>query len=530
MLDDDMLGRMIDDLNQSGADFGSIAVVDSESQDLVLAYEAEKDSFPRYAVLNPVTILETAGMLDRLPEVFAISGWSKGGLAADTSIGAGYDGVDRSDRHTRSASLFGQKVTVFSSTHALSHIWSSYGMSPYEQGKPCYALVWEGALGDFYEIDAHLEVHHLGKVMKAPGNKYSFLYALADPTFTLPRGQVRYGDPGKLMALCAYGEQGELSVEERDLVDPLLNHASVLSLSKDDLRDSSYYNIGIRSPAFTRLAKRFSDELFHRFECFARENLTKGYPLLISGGCGLNCDWNSAWKSSGIFEDVFVPPCVNDTGSAIGTAIDAMRQLTGKAKVCWDAYRGQEFVDDGPEMSDVVVRDLDLEEVAEFLVDDHVVAWANGRCEIGPRALGNRSLLAAPFKREMKARINQIKKREDFRPIAPICLEEDVEKHFHWSEPSPHMLYFQKVLNQNLEAVIHADNTARVQTVREDQNPMIHRLLVQFRDKTGTGVLCNTSLNYHGSGFINRTSDLYSYCRTYGVDAFVYNGTFCRFR
>jgi hydroxymethyl cephem carbamoyltransferase len=153
----------------------------------------------------------------------------------------------------------------------------------------------------------------------------------------------------------------------------------------------------------------------------------------------------------------------------------------------------------------------------------------NGRCEIGPRALGNRSLLAAPFKLEMKARLNRIKQREDFRPIAPICLEEDVEKHFQWSGPSPHMLYFQKVRDQNLKAIIHVDNTTRVQTVREDENPKIHALLRRFRDKTGTGVLCNTSLNYHGNGFINRTSDLYGFCKTHGVDAFVYNGRFCRF-
>ncbi|MFI0482816.1 carbamoyltransferase C-terminal domain-containing protein [Actinomadura sp. 9N215] len=496
----------------------------------MLAYEAEKDSFPRYSVFNPVTMLDAAGMLDRLPDVFAISGWGKGTLAPNNSIGAGYDGVSDADRQVHSANVFGRRVRVFSSSHALSHIWGSYGMSPYEQGRPCYALVWEGALGDFYEVDAQLHVHHLGQVMKAPGNKYSFLYALADPAATLPRGHVRYSDPGKLMALCAYGEPGDPTPEERDVIDPLLDHPSFLDLAKDDLRDSPYYNIGVRSPAFTRLAKRFSDELFRRFEQFARRHLTKGYPLLVSGGCGLNCDWNSAWRAGGLFEDVFVPPCANDTGSAIGTAIDAMREFTGEAKVSWDVYRGQEFVDDRPDMPDVLVRELDYDEVAGFLADDRVVAWANGRCELGPRALGNRSLLAAPFSAQTTARLNKIKEREDFRPIAPICLEEDVERHFEWTGPSPHMLYFQTVRDQKLEAVIHVDGTTRAQTVRADQNPMMHALLTRFRDRTGTGVLCNTSLNYHGSGFINRTSDLYSYCKHHGVDAFVHSGRFCRFQ
>src|SRR5262249_44799453 len=104
------------------------------------------------------------------------------------------------------------------------------------------------------------------------------------------------------------------------------------------------------------------------------------------------------------------------------------------------------------------------------------------------------------------------------------------EKHFHWSGPSPHMLYFQKVRDQNLEAIIHVDDTTRIQTVREDQNPMIHALLTRFRDKTRAGILCNTSLNCHGSGFINRTSDLYSYDKTTGGGSFFTNGGLCIFR
>ncbi len=509
---------------------GGIAVVDSETQELVLSYEAEKDSFPRYASFNPVNMLEAAGHLDRFPDVFAISGWSKGGFSPDPSIGAGYDGVARSDRQMRQASVFGRQATLFSSTHALSHIWSAYGMSPYPQGKPCYALIWEGALGGFYEIDAQLEVHHLGQVILAPGNKYCFLYALADPSCSLPKGHVRNEDPGKLMALCAYGEPGTPSAEERAIIDPLLDHPSFFNLSKEDLRGSRYHNIGLRAPAFTRLARRFSDELFHRFERFARRHLTKGHPLLISGGCGLNCDWNSAWRASDLFEDVFVPPCTSDIGSAIGTAVDAMRALTGKAKLSWDAYRGQAFVDDAPEMPDVIRRDLDLGEAADALARGLVVAWTNGRCEIGPRALGNRSLLAAPFDREMTRRLNRIKQREEFRPVAPVCLEEDVEKYFDWAGPSPYMLYFQKVRDQRLAAITHVDGTARVQTVRPHQNELLHGLLRRFRGKTGAGVLCNTSLNFQGSGFINRTSDLYAYCKANGVDAFVYDGIFCRFR
>jgi predicted NodU family carbamoyl transferase len=303
-----------------------------------------------------------------------------------------------------------------------------------------------------------------------------------------------------------------------------------MSLSKDDLRTSKYYNIGLEHPEFTRLAKRYSDEIFNRFYQFAKTHLTERYPLLISGGCGLNCDWNTAWRNSGLFEDVFVPPCTNDTGSAIGTAVDAMREFTGRAKLEWEVYADRPFVDDEPGMPDVDVHPLDLARVAEFLSKDNIVAWTQGRCEIGPRALGNRSILAAPFARSMCERLNRIKKREGFRPVAPICMEEEVSRHFDWTGPSPHMLYFQKVRNRELAAITHIDGTARVQTVSPQQNPRMHALLTEFRVVTGAGVLCNTSLNFNGTGFINRTSDLYQYCKSTGIDGFVYNDKFCVIR
>jgi predicted NodU family carbamoyl transferase len=142
-------------------------------------------------------------------------------------------------------------------------------------------------------------------------------------------------------ALCAYGRPGTPEPREWELIDGLLNRTSILkSLAKDDLRDPPYHDIALSDPAFTQLARRFSGELFRRSGTFARRHLAEGCPLLVAGGCGLDCDWNSAWKASGLFADVFVPPCANDTGSAIGTAVDAMRGLTGRAKVEWSVYAG----------------------------------------------------------------------------------------------------------------------------------------------------------------------------------------------
>lgn len=504
---------------------GSVALVDTDSTRLLWSYEAEKDSFPRYESFNPHNLVEAASMLGEMPDVFAVSGWAKGGLAKNAGIGGGYYGHGSDNPQVREARLFGAHVTHFTSSHLRAHIMSSYAMSPFEQGRPAYALVWEGAMGDFYRIDEQLEISHAGTVMMTPGNKYAFLYALADPTFRLPKGRLRYEDPGKLMALCAFGQSGAMTEEEQKTTSFLLDRESILmSLDKEDMRWSRYYNIGLQHPEFTRLAKRFSDEIFKRFHDFARDKLERGLPLLISGGCGLNCDWNTAWRESGLFDGVFVPPCTNDTGAAIGTAVDAMWTLTGKAKLQWNVYCGQDFVDDEPEMPGAKSMPLDLADVARRLAAGRVVAWADGPCEIGPRALGHRSLLAAPFGDAMRERLNAIKQREGFRPIAPICLEEDVSEHFEWQGASPFMLYFQKVRNRDLRAITHVDGTARVQTVNRAQNPLVHQLLNEFKAITGAGVLCNTSLNFNGRGFINRTSDLHAYCVQHAVDDFVCAG------
>lgn len=507
---------------------GTIAVIDSQNKELVFSYESEKDNFRRYEALTPSNLIQSASQCDYVPDVIALSGWSKTSIATDSPIGAGYYGIKASTVSTKDINFFGKKVKLFSSSHERSHIWGTYGMSPYPQGEPVYLLGWEGALGDFYEITAELEVIHIGKVMVTPGNKYAFLYALADETFTLPKGKLRYEDPGKLMALCAFGRPGTPTAKERKLINFLLERKSILkSLAKDDLRDSPYYNIGVCTQEFTDLARRFSDELFLRFHSFAETHMKKGYPLLISGGCGLNCDWNTRWKESGLFSDVFVPPCANDTGSAIGTAVDAMQHYTGIAKINWSAYAGPAFVDDMPFMENVEVRDLDYEALARLIASGAVIAWTNGNCEIGPRALGNRSLLAAANIESNKARLNEIKGREDFRPIAPICLEEDVHEYFEWSGPSKYMLYFQRVKNRTLTAITHVDGTARVQTIARTDNEPMYDLLVAYRRITGTSVLCNTSLNFSGAGFINRTSDLYSYSCEKGLEGFVYNKRMC---
>ncbi len=152
-----------------------------------------------------------------------------------------------------------------------------------------------------------------------------------------------------------------------------------------------------------------------------------------------------------------------------------------------------------------------------------MIAWVQGKSEIGPRALGNRSLLASPFRASTRERLNRIKQREWYRPIAPVCLQEDANRLFGLNGGSPFMLYFQPVYAPELQAITHVDGSARVQTVSRDQNPALYDLLVAFKRRTGFGVLCNTSLNRKGQGFINRNSELFAYARENEIDAVVVN-------
>lgn len=503
---------------------GTIAAV--ENNKLLFSLEAEKDSFARYERLTPSVLIAGSSYIKDVPDVVAVSGWIKGVHPdSDRAVESGYYGALSSNKKISKTRFMGKQVDLFSSSHERSHLLGAYGMSPFPQGQPVYVLIWEGTIGNFYRIDEEVEVQELGRVMSDPGNKYSSLFKIADPKFPNVPGLLRHEDAGKLMALAAYSDRSAPSAAETDIINRILDSPEpIVNVPKSAFSDTPFFDIGVDSPEFKNLAGKFSDALFGRFMQFAKTKLTEGLPLLIAGGCGLNCDWNAEWENSRLFSDVFVPPCANDSGSAIGTAVDAQHHLTGNAKISWDVYAGEEFVDDVPGAPDgFEMKSLELNEVADRIAKDHIIAWAQGRYEIGPRALGNRSLLAAPFSSETTRRLNQIKLREGYRPIAPICLESEAERLFGRTKPSPYMLHFDIVQDENLKAVTHVDGSARVQTVRHDQNPGIANLLTAFKNKTGFGVMCNTSLNFNGKGFINRTSDLAEYCRSRRIDGFVAN-------
>jgi predicted NodU family carbamoyl transferase len=493
------------------------AVVVLKNRSLLLSYEAEQDSHPRHMPTTAYLLLNVIGELDDVPAVVATSGWSQDETYYQ-STSAPYYGIDDDVVKVRPSMLFGHRTLLFESTHERSHIFCSYGMSPFDQGEPCYVLVWEGEIGSFYEVDERMRICQHGPVVSFPGYKYSFLFDLADPSSGA--GSWRLDTAGKLMALAGFSKKAGPTFEEQRVITRILQDVSPRVNDKKLFKDSRYLNCGVTDPAFRQLVGRFSDALFDVFYSYARAHLKKGFPLLVAGGCGLNCEWNSKWRDCGLFSDVFVPPVTNDSGSAIGTAIEAQYVLSNCAKISWTVYSGLEFDWDG-NMEGFVETALDYEHIADLLAQEKVIAWVQGRSEIGPRALGNRSLLASPLKRANKDRLNSIKGREWYRPIAPVCLEEDSQCLFGVDGGSPFMLYFQMSRNPQLEAVSHVDGSARVQTVSSQQNPPLYKLLTAFKRRTGFGVLCNTSLNRKGMGFINRSRDLFAFANEKGIDAIV---------
>ena len=495
---------------------------------LVFSIEAEKDSGYRYSHLTVPELLDATTNLDKVPEVLCMSGWwplDHHEYRFGSHRNGGYRGVGSEDAIIDAGRLFKGKTDYFSSSHERAHILCAFGMSDLPMGTRCYALIWEGEMGSFYEIDECLKITLLADVMTQPGNRYGLAYGLADPTFPSDGPYPRASDAGKLMALASFSTRTKPTKSEQRLISHLLDGPYAKLTDYDHRYKLPHLNVGLDDPEFRNFAGIFSDAIFSRFLHFAEENLERGRPLIIAGGCGLNCDWNSKWRECGLFSHVFVPPVANDSGAAIGTAIDAQLRYTGDAKIDWDVYSGLDFRHAGEiEFGAYDIFDGDPAAVARLLEGGLILGWAHGKYEIGPRALGNRSILAAPFSNETRTRLNEVKQREQFRPIAPICTMEDAGRWFGCDRASPHMLYTYQATTDALAAATHVNGTARLQTVTPESNAPMYDLLTAFRELTGFGVLCNTSLNFNGKGFINNLTDLDAYARQHELDGFVVEG------
>jgi carbamoyltransferase len=255
--------------------------------------------------------------------------------------------------------------------------------------------------------------------------------------------------------------------------------------------------------------------------------------LCLAGGVALNCVMNARLRDRGPFRDIWVQPAAGDAGTALGAAlwIDAReRASTQRSYVMEHAFLGPEFADDEIEAflrwSKLPYRRLDdvAGAAADLLVADKVLGWFQGRMEFGPRALGARSILASPLHADMQARLNDIKDREDFRPVAPVVLEEEASAWFVNARVAPFMLFVFDVRPDRaaaIPAVCHVDGTARVQTINRRQNPRYYDLLRAFQARTGVPVLVNTSFNTRGEPIVCTPRDAVESFWTSPLDALV---------
>lgn len=255
--------------------------------------------------------------------------------------------------------------------------------------------------------------------------------------------------------------------------------------------------------------------------------------LCLAGGVALNCVMNARLRDSGLFQDVWVQPAAGDAGTALGAAlwIDAReRSSATRPSPMHHAFLGPAYEDEEIEellrWTGAPCRRLaDLpEEVADLLAEDRIIGWFQGRMEFGPRALGARSILASPLHASMQARLNEIKDREDFRPVAPVVVEEEADFWFKDARRSPFMLFIHDVLPEKADripAVRHVDGTARIQTVRRADHPLYYDLLRAFQKRTGVPVLVNTSFNTRGEPIVCTPRDALECFWTSPLDALV---------
>ena len=235
------------------------------------------------------------------------------------------------------------------------------------------------------------------------------------------------------------------------------------------------------------------------------KTMTGKKNLVFMGGCALNSSANTLlWN---IFDMIWIMPNPGDAGSSLGAAA----ALYGKHLDWKDPYLGYDLAGKYP-----------IQKIVDGILKDGVVAVATGKAEYGPRALGNRSILADPRDPLIKDKVNLIKQRELFRPFAPVVLADHAHKWFDMDFESPYMQYTVKCLQPNkIPSVVHADGTSRVQTVTREQHSGLYRVLNKFYLQTGVPILLNTSLNIKGQPLLNDENDIIKWEEEY-------NFTICR--
>lgn len=459
-----------------------------------------------------------------------------------------------------------KKLKLLYPEHHLSHAASTFFTSPYEEsailcidgvGEWCTASIGYGKGKDIeFTKELHFP-HSIGLLYSAA------TYYLG---FTVNSGEY------KVMGLAPYGNPDSqrtkdyIQLLKDNIIDikkdgsiwlnqNYFSYATGLKMTKDkkwekllDLkRRKKESDLKQEHCDFALAIQSLSEEVVLKMAKEAKK-ITGSKNICLAGGVALNCVANGKLLEEKIFENIYVQPASGDAGGSIGACLAAKyiyfenERKIGQGDSMKGAYLGPQFsnqavlkMNEKLEANSNYYERFELlcEDVALLITDGNVIGWFQGRMEFGPRALGNRSIIGDPKNTEMQKKINlKIKYRESFRPFAPSVLEEDAQKYFELETSSPYMLFvapvkdtIRKPLPQNfyefplmerlnldrskLQSITHLDFSARIQTVSKQNNPKYHQLLTTMKEKTGDGILLNTSFNVRGEPIVCSPEDAF---------------------
>lgn len=460
--------------------------------------------------------------------------------------------VDYGIKRKMTLSKLHRDCPVFHLEHHLCHAASAFFLSPFDEA----AILSIDAVGEWNSTLA----------AQGKGNKIEKLFEIGFPhslgliyeAVTQFLGFRPNCDESKVMGLSSYGDperfkktfddiillhpDGSFSINTRYISYHLYGHKRMLSKhfyrSLGEPRTSEDSICEREQDIAAALQARVEEAAIHlATELHKRTNLNN---LCLAGGVALNCVLNEKVKRQTPFEKLYVQPAANDAGGAIGSALFLNHNINNNPRgfIMNHVYWGPEY--DERNMETALKRfnvsyqkhENIAKHVAQKISEGLTIGWFQGRMEIGPRALGNRSIVADPRHPNMKDIINQkVKHREDFRPFAPSVIEEKCRNYFDSGDISPFMLQVYNVRPEwqsKLPSITHVDGTARVQTVSKSANPKYYDLIEQFGKRTDVYLVLNTSFNDNNEPIVCSAEDAVKCYLKTGLDALALGDFYCQ--
>ena len=440
--------------------------------------------------------------------------------------------------------------------HHLCHLASAYYVSKF---KKSLVTSYDG-VGEFnsalfgFATNGKIRIVHDKNVF--PDSLGLFYSAI---TFYL--GWKHHCDEGIIMGLAPYGNphakvnklkfsyiQLFRKIINQDKKDPLLYKINREWISYNKVRDKWVSDLFINTFGKKREYnhklkqhhKNIAAALQLRLEEIVLSQLSilkkkfKAEYLCIAGGVGLNCSLNGKISEKKIFKKIFIQPASGDSGVAVGAALVSYFKYNKNMNKKFNDSAHLGYVEKSNNIKKILDNnkakysyrgDKIYEDTAKFLYEGKVVGWFQGQAEFGPRALGNRSILCKPFPIKMKDHLNKnVKFREVFRPFAPSVLEENLHEYFNINQKSEHMLIACKVKKnkkKTIPAVVHVDDTCRVQSVSKNKNERFWKLISEFKKLSNIPVLLNTSFNIKGQPIVNDIEDALKCFKKYKIDILI---------